>query len=71
MKFIHKENLKPKIKPMIENLENELYQLENKKAKDVKFRLNMRQKLEEEKGYKTFFRVLKRQNMQIQIIFQY
>ena len=24
-----KENVKPKIKPMIENLQNELYQLEN------------------------------------------
>ena len=28
-----KENFKPEIKPMIENLQDELYQLENKQAK--------------------------------------
>ena len=26
IKFVQKENFKPKIKPMIENLQNELYQ---------------------------------------------
>ena len=30
MKFVQKENFEPKIKPMIENLQNKLYQLENK-----------------------------------------
>ena len=31
-KLIKKENFKPQIKPMIENVQNEFYQLENKKA---------------------------------------
>ena len=30
IKFAQKENFEPKIKPMIENLQNELYPLENK-----------------------------------------
>ena len=63
MKFVQKENLEPKIKPMIEHLQNELYQLENK-LKVINFLLT----LEGKKGSKTFFRVLERQNMQIQII---
>ena len=33
MKFVKKENFERKIKPMIENLQNELYQLGNKQAK--------------------------------------
>ena len=33
-----KENIKPEIKPMIENLQDELSQLENKQAKSVKLR---------------------------------
>ena len=55
---------------MIENLQNELYQLENKQSKSAKLRANIRQELEGEKGSKTFFRVLERQNMQIQTIFE-
>ena len=35
-----KNNFKPEIKPMIENLQNELSQLENKQAKSVKLRAN-------------------------------
>ena len=37
-----KENFKPEIKPMIENLQDELYQLENKQAKGAKLRANIR-----------------------------
>ena len=54
---------------MIENLQNELYQLDKTQAKGAKLRANIRQQLESEKGSKTFFRVLKRQNMQIPTIF--
>ena len=42
MKLVQKENFEPKIKPMIENLQNELYQLENKQAKDAKLRTSIR-----------------------------
>ena len=58
MKFEQKENFEPKIKPMIENLQYKLYQLENKQAKSAKLRANIRQELEDEKGSKTFFKVL-------------
>ena len=47
-----KENFKPQIKPVIENLQDELYQLENKQTKRF---LAMLQ---------NFFKVLERQNMQ-------
>ena len=50
---------------MIENLQDELYQLENKQAKEAKLRAN--------KSWRTknaFFEVLKRQNMQNQTIFE-
>ena len=70
MKLVQKENFKPKIKAMIENLQNELDQLENKQAKGAKLRANIRQELEGEKGSKTFFRVLERQNRQIETIFE-
>ena len=53
MKFVRKENLEPKIKPMIENLQNVLYQEENKQAKGAKLRGSIRQELEGEKGSKT------------------
>ena len=69
MKFAQKENFEPKIKPLIENLQNELYQLENKQAKGANVCTNITQELEGEKGSKTFFRVLERQNMQIKTIF--
>ena len=70
MKLVQKENFKAIIKPMIKNFQNELYQLENKRAKGAKLRANIRQELEREKGSKTFFRVLERQNMQIHTIFE-
>ena len=41
-KLVQKENFKPKIKAMIENLQNELDQLENKQAKGAKLRANIR-----------------------------
>ena len=50
---------------MLELLQSELYQLENKQAKGFKLGANDRQELEGEKGSKTFIRVLERQNMQI------
>ena len=53
MKFARKENFEPKIKPMIENLQNVLYQEENKQAKGAKLRGSIRQELEGEKGSKT------------------
>ena len=43
---IKKENFKPEIKPMIENLQDELYQIENKQAKGAKLRANIRWELE-------------------------
>ena len=43
---------------MIENLEDELYQLENKQAEGAKLGTNIRQKVEREKCSKTFFKVL-------------
>ena len=43
------ENFKPEIKPMIENLQDEPYQLENKQAKVAKLRVNTRWELEGEK----------------------
>ena len=59
-----KENFKPDFKPMIENLQDELYQLENKQAKCAKLHANIRWELESEKFSKAFFKVLERQNMQ-------
>ena len=70
LKFVQKHNSKQKIKTMIENLQNELYELENKQAKRAKLCANIRQELEGEEGSKTFVRVLERQNMQIQTIFE-
>ena len=61
-----KENFKPEIKPMIENLQDELYQLENKQAKGAKLRANFRSWRAEN----AFFKVLERQNMQNQTIFE-
>ena len=66
--FYKKENSKPKIKPMFENLEDELYKLENKQAKRVKLHPNIRWELEGEKCSKTFFKVFERQNLQNQTI---
>ena len=70
MKLVQKQNFGRKIKPMIVNLQNELYQLKNKQEKGAKLCANIRSKLEGEKGSKTFFRVRERQNMQMQKIFE-
>ena len=53
---------------MIEDLQNELYQLENKQAKGAKLRAKIKWKLEDEKCSKTFFKVLEGRNMQNQTI---
>ena len=51
---------------MIENLQNELYQLENKQAKGAKLRANIRSW----RAKNGFFKVLERQNMQNETIFE-
>ena len=61
-----KKNFKPEIKPIIKNLQDEFYQLENKQAKGAKLRPTIRWKLEGEKCSKTFFKVLERKNMRNQ-----
>ena len=53
---------------MIENLQHELYQLQNNQAKDAKLCANVRWELECEKWSKTFFKILERQNLQNQTI---
>ena len=50
---------------MIENLQDELYQLKNKQAKGAKLRSNRRWRAKN-----AFFKVLERQNMQNQTIFE-
>ena len=61
-----KENFKPEIKPLINNLQDELYSLESKQARGAKIRANIRWYLEGEKCSKSFFKILERQNMQNQ-----
>ena len=63
-----KENFKPEIKSIIKNLQDELYQLENKQAKGAKLRARIKWELEGEKCSKTFFKVLGRRNVQNQTI---
>ena len=63
-----KENFKPEIKPMIQNLQDKLYTLESKQAKGTKILANIKWDLEGEKCSKTFFNVLERQNMQNQTV---
>ena len=58
-----KKKFKPEIKPIIKNLQDELYQLENKQGKGAKLRATIRWKLEGKKCSKTFSKVLKRKNM--------
>ena len=53
---------------MTENLQNELYQLENSQTKDVKLCANIRLELDGEKCSKTFFKAFERQNVQNQTI---
>ena len=49
---------------MTENWQDELFQLKkSKQAKGVKLCANIRQKLEDEKCSKTFFKILDRQNL--------
>ena len=62
------ENFKPEIKPMIENLQDELYQLENKQATGAKFCANIRWGLEGKKCSKACFKVLERRSLQNQTI---
>ena len=64
MKPKRKKKFKPEIKPIVKNLQDELYQLDNKQAKGAKLHATIRWKLEGEKCSKTFFRVLERKNMQ-------
>ena len=45
---------------MIENVQDELYPLENKQAKGAKLRANIRWELEDEKCSKTLFKVPER-----------
>ena len=53
---------------MIENLQDELCQLENKQAKGAKLRTKIRWEMEGEKCSKTFFKILKRQNLENQTV---
>ena len=62
------KNFKPEIKPMIENSQEKLRQVESKQSKGAKIRANIRWKLEGEKCSKTFFKIIKTQNMQNQVI---
>ena len=57
------------MKPVIENLQSELYQLENKQAKGANFVATL--EAEGEKCPKTFFEVLERQNMRNQQYLNY
>ena len=45
-RLVKKENFEPKMKPIIENSKNELYQLENKQTKGAKPCTNIAQQLE-------------------------
>ena len=60
MNFYKKENFESEIKPMIENLQDELYQLENKQSKSANVCANIRWELECEKWSEIFFKVLER-----------
>ena len=55
---------------MIENLQDELYEVKNKQAKSVELRTNIRWELEGKKYSKTFFKVIERQNIQNQTILE-
>ena len=66
LRNLYEKKIKPEIKPIIKNLQDELYQLENKQAKGTKLRPTIRWKLEDEKCSKTFFKVLERNNMRNQ-----
>ena len=53
---------------MIENFQDELYQLENKQARGVKLQAKIRWELESKKCSKTLFKLPERQNMLDQTI---
>ena len=53
---------------MIKNLQDELYQLENKQTESIKLRAGMRWELECGKCSKKFFKVLERQNLRNQYL---
>ena len=63
-----KKKFKPEIQSIIKNLQDKLYQLENKQAKGAKLCPKIRWELEGEKCSKTFFKVLERRNIQNQTI---
>ena len=52
--FYKRKNFKPEIKPIIENLQNELYQLENKQVKGANVCANIMQELEGKKRVQNF-----------------
>ena len=54
MKLVQKKKFKPKLKPMFKNLQNELYQLQNKQAKGVKPRLTLGRSCRANKTAKRF-----------------
>ena len=56
MRNLHKKNFKPEIKPTVENLQKELYQLENKQAKGDKVCTNIRQDMEQQKNFQNFLK---------------
>ena len=63
-----KENFKPEVKALINNLQDELYSLESKQARGARIRANIRWDLEGEKCSKSFFKILEKQHMQNQTI---
>ena len=56
MKFVQKENFEPKIKPIIENLQNELYQLKKTKQKVLNFVLTLGRSWRAPKHSSEFFK---------------
>ena len=69
MKPIQKnKKFKPEIQSIIKNLQDKLYQLENKQAKGAKLRAKIKWELEGEKCSKTFFKVLEKRIMHSQTI---
>ena len=69
-KLIQKENFKPEIKAITENIQDEFYQSEKKQSKRAKFCAKIRWKLECQKYLKTFFNVLERRNLPNRTIFE-
>ena len=55
-----KENFKPEMKSLLENLLKKLHQVESKQSKGTQVRANIRWKLEGEKCSKTFFKISER-----------